>query len=416
VTDRTPLRYALLGLGSLAYTCLMFVWFSVAAFLTEIVAALSLSPTQAGLLTGAVPLTYVPVALFAGYLTDRIGPYRAIGGGMLLFGGAQVGRAGATGFPAMLALTVVVGLGATTITFGLPKLVSELFPTDEAGLPSSIYVLGSFAGIAAAFSIGKGVLGPLLGGWRPVFSLSGLVVLGYAVLWLVVVRLAPLDALRVADAEAAAAAADGDGEAGAATVTGLASLRRNLGFVFGSRGMRLLVVVGVVYLLVVHGLQNWLATVLEARGTGATLAATVTTGFVAAEAVGTLAVPPLSDRLGDRGGVVAACGGVCALGMTALAVPGVPFAGAVLGALVVGVGVGGLSPLVRLIPAELEDVGPARTGTAVGLVFAVGELGGFLGPFLIGSLFGLSGSYAPGLAVLAVGCLAAVVAGWRLPV
>jgi len=412
VTDRPLLRYTLLGLGSLAYTCLLFVWFSVAAFLTDITAALSLSPTQAGLLTGAVPLTYVPVALFSGYLIDRIGPYRAIGGGLLLFGGAQVGRATVTAFPAMLALTVVVGLGATTITFGLPKLVSELFPTDEAGLPSSIYVLGSFAGIAAAFSIGKGVLGPLLGGWRPVFTLSGTVVLGYAALWLVVVRLAPLDSLRVADA----AAADGDAGAGEATVTGLASLRRNLAFVFGSRGMRLLVVVGVVYLLVVHGLQNWLATVLAARGTGPALAATVTTGFVAAEAVGTLAVPPLSDRLGNRGGVVAACGGVCALGTAALAVPGVPFVGAVLGALVVGVGVGGLSPLVRLIPAELEDVGPARTGTAVGLVFAVGELGGFLGPFLVGSLFGLTGSYTPGLAVLAVGCLAAVVAGWRLPV
>jgi cyanate permease len=408
VTDRPLLRYLLLGFGSLAYTCLMFVWFSVAAFLSDISTALSLSPTQAGILTGAVPLTYVPVALFSGYLIDRVGPFRAIGGGLLLFGAAQVGRADATAFLPLLALTVVVGLGATTITFGLPKLVSELFPADDAGFPSSIYVLGSFVGIAAAFSLGKGVLGPLLGGWRPVFRLSGLVVLGYAVLWLVVVRLAPLASLRVADAVAADEAEP--------TVTGLASLRRNLGFVFGSRGMRLLVVVGVVYLLVVHGVQNWLATVLEARGTGPSLAATVATGFVAAEAVGTLAVPPLSDRLGDRGGVIAVCGGACTLGLAGLAVPGLPFLVAVAGAVVVGVGVGGLSPLVRLVPAELEDVGPARTGTAVGLVFAVGELGGFAGPFLVGALFDLSGSYAPGLGLLAVGCLAAVVAGWRLPV
>jgi cyanate permease len=409
VTDRARLRYLLLGLGSVAYTCLMFVWFSVAAFLGEITAALSLSSTQAGILTGAIPLTYVPVALFSGYLIDRIGPFRAIGAGLLTFGAAQVGRATVGTFPALLALTVVVGLGATTITFGLPKLVSDLFPADEAGLPSSIYVLGSFAGIAAAFSIGKGVLGPLLGGWRPVFHVSGLFVVGYAGLWLLAVRLAPLADLRLAGATAA----DGGDDA---TVTGLASLRRNLGFVFGSRGMRLLVVVGVVYLLVTHGLQNWLATVLEARGTGPALAATVATGFVAAEAVGTLAMPPLSDRLGDRGGVIAACGAICALGAAALAVPGVPFPVAVAGALVVGVGVGGLSPLVRLVPAELDDVGPARTGTAVGLVFAVGELGGFLGPFLVGSLFDLSGSYAPGLGLLAVGCLAAVVAGWRLPV
>jgi nitrate/nitrite transporter NarK len=68
-----------------------------------------------------------------------------------------------------------------------------------------------------------------------------------------------------------------------------------------------------------------------------------------------------------------------------------------------------------MVPPELDGVGPALTGTAVGLVFAVGELGGFLGPFLVGSLFDLTGSYAPGLAVVAGACLVAVVAGRRIP-
>ena len=407
--DRSRLRYGLLGLGTLAYAGLMLVWFSVAAYLAEIVAELGLTSTQAGLLTGAIPLTYVPVALFSGVVTDRIGPYRAIGIGLVLFGAAQVGRAGADSFAVLLGLTVLVGVGGTTITFGLPKLVAELFPTDASGTPSSVYMLGSFAGTASAFSLGRGVLGPMLGGWRPLFTVTGVAVLCYAVLWWLVVYLAPLAALRgPVDGGHGNAEADGG-------TRGVAGLRRDVGRVFRTPAMRWLVVVGVVYLLVVHGLQNWLATILRARGVAPTLAATVTSAFVAAEAAGTLAVPAVSDRLGRRGGVIAACAGACALGAATLLVPGVPLALPVAGALVVGVGVGGISPLVRMVPPELDGVGPALTGTAVGLVFAVGELGGFLGPFLVGSLFDLTGSYAPGLAVVAGACLVAVVAGQRIP-
>jgi cyanate permease len=409
-------------MGTLAYSGLMLVWFSVAAYLAEIVAELGLTSTQAGLLTGAIPLTYVPVALFSGVVTDRIGPYRAIGIGLVLFGAAQVGRAGAGSFAVLLALTVVVGVGGTTITFGLPKLVAELFPTDSSGKPSSVYMLGSFAGTAAAFSLGRGVVGPMLGGWRPLFTVIGLAVLAFAVLWWLMVYLAPLDALRGpvdgTDGAGGSAEETDEGTEGASTdggVRGVAALRRDVDRVFRTPAMRWLVVVGVVYLLVVHGLQNWLATVLQARGVAPTLAATVTSAFVAAEAVGTLSVPAISDRLGRRGGVIAACGAACALGTATLLIPGVPLALPVAGALVVGVGVGGISPLVRMVPPELEDVGPALTGTAIGLVFAVGELGGFAGPFLVGALFDLTGSYAPGLAVVGLACAVAVVAGWRIP-
>jgi cyanate permease len=404
--NRRLLRYAVLLLGTLAYTCLTFVWFSLAAYLSAVTADLSLTATQAGLLTGAIPLTYIPLSLVSGSLVDRVGPYRAIGAGLAVFGAAQVGRAAAGSFVAILGLTAVVGAGATAITFGLPKLVSELFPADASGAPSSVYVLGASAGTAAAFSLGRGLLGPAAGGWRPLFRLTGLAVLGYAALWLVVVRLAPLSKLRSADA----AAADTDDE------VSLATLQRDVFRVFASGSMRLLVVAGVVYLLVVHGFQNWLATVLEARGVRAPLAATATSGFVVAAAAGTLTLPVLSDRIDARGPVIAACGAACALGTAVLLVPGVPAVVGVAGALAAGVGAGGISPLVRVVPAELEEVGPALTGTAVGLVFAVGETGGFLGPFLIGWLYDLSGSYAPGLAVICACSLAAVVAGRRLPV
>lgn len=344
----TPIRqrYGLVVMGSFSYFCLLFVWFSPAAYLGRIVAD----------------------------------------------------------FGALLALTVAIGVGGTAITFGLPKLVSDLFPTEASGTPSSIYLLGSFAGTAGAFSLGRGVFGPRLGGWRPLFLYTGVAVLGFAAVWWVATSLAPMSSLRVRNPREADA-----------SEASLAGLTRDLSRVFASRPMRWLVVVGVVYLLIVHGLQNWLATVLGARGVAPTLAASITSAFVVSQAAGTLAIPPLSDRLGRRGGVISACGAACAAGVATLLVPGLPIGVPVAGALIVGVGVGGFSPLVRMVPAELDGVGPELTGTAVGLVFAVGELGGFLGPFLIGTAHDLTGSYVPGLAVIGIGCAGTILAGRRLP-
>ncbi|MFB6252823.1 MAG: CynX/NimT family MFS transporter [Halobellus sp.] len=396
-------RYTLVGLGAVAYASLTFVWFSLPAWLDVIVADFGSTSTQAGVLTAAIPLTYVPVSLFSGVVTDYIGPYQAIGVGVVLFGGAQSGRATAEAFPVLLALTVVVGVGGTAITFGLPKFVSELFPPEQSGTPSSMYVVGSLAGTAAAFSIGRAVLG----GWRPLFRYTGVAVLAYAVLWGVIVRRAPLDAIGHS-----AGAGPTDGR----PALSMAALKQDLSRVFSDRPMRLLVVVGGVYLLVTHGLQNWLATVLQSRGVGAALAASLVSGFVVAQAVGTLVVPAASDRLGRRGSVLAGCAGLCSLETATLLFAPVPLAIPIGGALAVGFGVGGLSPLVRMVPPEIEGIGPELTGTAVGLVFAVGEIGGFLGPFLVGALYDLTGTYAAGLAVICLGCLSAVVAGRRLPV
>jgi cyanate permease len=81
---------------------------------------------------------------------------------------------------------------------------------------------------------------------------------------------------------------------------------------------------------------------------------------------------------------------------------------------VAGVGIGGLAPLMRSIPIELDGIGPQLTGVATGLVFTVGEVGGFAGPFLIGSLRDATGSFLPGFALLAAGGLVVVAAGYLM--
>jgi cyanate permease len=393
---------ALLGLGALAYGCLLFAWFSLPAYLPTLQTELSLTNTEAGVLAGAVPLTYVPIGLFSGALTDRIGGERAVGAGVTLVGVAHLARSAAPDFATMLAATLLLGVGGTGITFGLPKLVADRFPERLVSSASAVYLVGSTLGTAAAFGLGRPTIGPALGGWRPFFGATGVAVLAFAALWWVALALA----------ERFGGAAD-ERPTPAPDRTSRESSLAALRAVARTPAVVLLVVVGFVYLFVVHGLQGWLTAVLESRGASPTLAARVTTLLVVAQLAGTVTLAPLAERLDRRRAAVPVAGLVLAAGTAGLALAVDPLVAAVLVA-GVGLGLGTISPLLRALPVELEGVGAERTGTAVGLVFAVGEIGGFAGPALVGALHDATDSFVPGLALLAAAGLLAVGAGRAL--
>lgn len=381
--------------GTLAYTCLMFIWFSLPAFLTPIVDEIGLTSTQAGILVGAVPATYIPLALATGLVVDRIGPGRTIGIGVFCYGIGQIARSTAESFPSFLVWTVLIGVGATTITFGLPKLVAILFPPDRTGPPSSLYLIGASVGSATVFATGRQYLGPMLGGWRELFFWSGVAAVGYGILWLVASIGLGIDR----------GVGDGDNSR--------AAMVSDLRLVLGNRNLQLLVIIGTMYLLLNHGLQGWLPTLLESRGMGAGRAGQTTSILVLSLAVGTLSIPTLADHYRARRRALFGCGLTIVGGLTLLAglELGLPIYVAIL---ITGIGIGGIAPLLRAIPPALEGLGPRLTGTAVGFIFAVGEIGGFLGPVLIGLLHDVTGSFLPGLVVLGTGGLLIVVATIRI--
>lgn len=393
--------YVLLGLASGGYFLYMFSWFSLAAFLSPVVEDLGLSSTQAGVVTGAVPLSYVPMSLLSGLAIDRLGSRRSLGIGLLVVGTAHLLRGFTTEFTTLLAPTLLLGVGGTAVTFGLPKLVSELFPPERSGTMSSTYMVGATLGSATVFAVGRPVVGPLVGGWRPFFRYTGVVVVGFALVWFVVSW-----ALRNRTARYA--------ERSDEQTFSLGSVRRDLVSVFTHRGLLLLVVVGTMRLFVTHGLSNWLPTILETRGMAPALAGTVTGLFVLVRVLGIVGVPVLSDRFSTRRLPIVGCGAAGAVGLLGLiAGSGIP----TLTVSLVLVGtfmIGGLSPLIRAIPIELSGIGPRLTAVATGLIFTVGEVGGFMGPFVIGALRDLTGAFAPSLGVLAVAGLVTAAAGYRM--
>jgi cyanate permease len=392
--------YALLVLGSAGYFLFTFSWFSLAAYLVPVVEELGLSGVEAGLVTGAVQLSYIPLSLISGLAIDRLGSRRSLGTGLLIIGIAHVMRGLSTGFAALLSATLLLGVGGTAVTFGLPKLVSELFPADRSGTMSSVYMVGATLGSATVFATARPLVGPLLGGWRPFFRYTGVAVVAFAVLWLVVSRYlwGRVDRIEGSDDQ----------------TFSLDSIRSDLRSVFTHYGLLLLVVVGTMRLFINHGLSNWLPAILEARGLTPALAGTLTSLFVLVRIAGIVGVPALSDRFGTRRLPIVGCGLAGTLGLLGLIAAGDVLTLTVSLVLVGTFVIGGVAPLVRAIPIEMDGIGPHLTAVANGLIFTVGEVGGFMGPFLTGLLRDLTGSFSPPLAVLAAASLATAIAGYAM--
>jgi cyanate permease len=388
----------LLSLGGIGYGALMFVWFSLPAYLSPVIEALGLNGTQAGILAGAVPLMYIPLGLFSGIIIDRVGARLGIGAGIALAGVGQFGRAGTGEFPTMLVFTLLIGAGATGLTFGLPKLAAELYPSSFVGRAASVYLILSYAGTASTFALGRSVLGPALGGWRPLFFVSGAVTIAIAAVWMLVSWYVPPGGHET----------DDDGAFSIGSVT------EDVRAVFANRNLRLLVLLGTMYLFITHGLQGWLVTLFEARGLDPGLAGGVTAVLTAGQVVGVLAIPPLAERFDRTKTTLVGCGVLAAIGIGGLLFQPTVALLLIVPVAIIGLGMGGLAPLIRSIPVELDGIGPALTATAVGLVFAVGEIGGFLSPVLIGALRDLTGSFLPGLLLCAAGAVVAAGAGASL--
>jgi cyanate permease len=58
-------------------------------------------------------------------------------------------------------------------------------------------------------------------------------------------------------------------------------------------------------------------------------------------------------------------------------------------------------PILMLTLMDSPQVGPSRMGSAGGLFFTAGEVGGVLGPLFLGAISDATGSFGPGLLVLA---------------
>jgi MFS transporter, NNP family, nitrate/nitrite transporter len=366
----SPLPARHLTLGTLSFAVCFAAWGLVAAFAPRFREAFHLSATETALLV-AVPVLLGSLARIpVGLLADRFGG-RAVFALLMLLVAVPVWLVPrAATYRELLAVAFFLGLAGASFPVGV-GYVSRWTPPGQQGTSLGVYGLGNAGQSAAVF------LGPVLAaaiGWQPVFRGAALLLVVWGIAFALLARDAPV----------------------AARPRGIAALLRLLG------REPLAWVLALFYFLTFGGFvafSIYLPALLRDQfGLKPADAGFRAAGFVV---LATLLRPAggwLADRIGGARVLAGVFTGVLPFALLLTWPPPgslLPFSVGALGcAALLGLGNGAV---FKLVPQYFPD----DTATVTGLVGAMGGLGGFFPPLLLGFFRDRLGAIWPGFVLLA---------------
>ena len=359
--------YALLAALFLGALALRPQLVGVGPLLPEIDEDLGISHAVAGLLSTIPVLCMGLFAPPAAYLAGRLGTRAAIGACLAGIAGFGLLRAAAPGAPLVLALTFPIGMGMGLAGALIPVAVKERFANRPA-FASGVYTTGITGGAALSSGLAVPIAGAL-GGWRASLAVFSGVTMLLFIAWLALVPAAserpPISPPRLP---------------------------------WGRRVVWVLVAVFALQSIVYYGLVSWMPDSFQERGWSAEAAGTLVGVMSIAGLPSGLLVPFLADRLGSRRQWLGLTGGMLFLATIGIAtLPDAGWAWAILA----GAGIGATFPLTLTLPLDVAR-DPADTGAVVGLMLGAGYTIAAAGPFMLGAVRDLTGSFSASLWVLVV--------------
>jgi MFS family permease len=168
--------------------------------------------------------------------------------------------------------------------------------------------------------------------------------------------------------------------------------------------------------LVTYGVFLWLPSILqEASGFKDYRLSLITALPFVVALIGMVLIGRHSDRTGERKGHVAACALLGAVGLIIAATAGKNVVLIVVAFAICQLGQRSVQGVFWAIPPMF--LGGTAAAAGIALINSVGNLGGFVGPSVMGVLRGSSGTYTSGLLVLASALVieAILVLSLRLP-
>jgi CP family cyanate transporter-like MFS transporter len=333
---------------------------------------LGVSFAVAGLL-GTIPVLLMGLfAPLGPWVAGRIGPRRAVAACLAAVVGFGLLRPVLPGVPAALLTTIGIGVGMGTAGALLPivvKLRAAHVPALATGAYAAGIVAGSLAAAASAIPLAE-----LLGSWRGPLLVFALVSIVSLAAWLVVL---PADSRE-------------------ARSTG-----RPPRLPWSSATAWMLVGIFGVQSLLYYSAISWLPAVYVERGwseadSGNLVAVLHLVGLVTG-----IGLPLVADRVGTRRSQLAAVAAVTFAGFLGFVT--LPHLG-MIWAVVIGLGLGAIFPLVLTLPVDVAE-GPAAVGATAALMLLGGYVVSSLGPVGLGLLRDATGGY--GLALWLLVALAA---------
>jgi cyanate permease len=146
-----------------------------------------------------------------------------------------------------------------------------------------------------------------------------------------------------------------------------------------------------------HSLNNWLPEILRAGSMTAARASFWATVPMIVGIGATLVIPRLAT---PRRRLLLLVGMLCAAGASAVIVGTSTGGLLIVGLVLAGIAATGVMPIIMLVLMDAPQVGPQRMGAAGGLFFTAGEVGGVMGPLMLGVVTDLTGGFLGGLLML----------------
>jgi ACS family hexuronate transporter-like MFS transporter len=380
VASPLPARWPLLAILTASYGAGAFGMLGLSPLSPSLVDGFGLTRLQVAFIIPSIYLGGLVFSLPGGRLADRIGVRPSLLGGLALGAAGLLAGALSPTFTLFLFSLTLAGIGWSVVNPSLGKAIMDLFPARERGIAMGIKQIGlTLGGVASAVA-----LPPIAAalGWRAAVGASALSL-----------------ALPVILAWRALAGLDPGAAAGAASMSGVGSVRRWARrpalLVFFASGL----VLGMVQAAVLSYLPLFSIQGLgfDKIGAGLLVACSQAGG-----AASRLALGAASDRwLDGRRSVwlaLTAAIGACLFTIYAAWPVSAPLLAATL-AFATGVGAYGWVGIFFVISAEVG--GPAHAGLLSGVAFASIVVGLLVGPPAFGLLLEGSDSYAVAWAAFA---------------
>jgi len=368
-------RWVMLTLLWLLYFSFGMITRSPSPLVSPILRDLGITFSQMGLVLGSWQMTYIVLAALAGVVMDRWGIRRSIFFGALVIGLSAILRSLSTGFVTLLIFVALFGAGGPMISIGCPKAIARWFHGKERGTAVGIYSTGPWIGGMFSLAATNSLVMPMTGySWRLTFVCYGSLALLLALLWW---RLAK--------------------EPDAGPGTDRFDLFRVFSDFFRITPVRILLLSGLLCFGLMHGFANWLPKILETHGMSPEKA-----GYAAAlpyiTSIPAVLMLPRLIPAAARPRWIALFGVLTgAAVLWVAAIQGPPMGGLLL----FGASGSCLFPLLVLTLMDTPAVDPQVLGSAAGVFFGIAEIGGFFGPFVVGTLVDLTGTFSAGAAFLA---------------
>lgn len=369
-------RWVILAMVWLVYAAMGSVMSSTAPLVTPILSDLKITYGEMGVILGSWQLVFIPFSLIAGVILDKWGIRKTLFAGTLIVALSVGLRYFSTGFTTLLLMTAVFGVGGPFISIGAQKTVSLWFIGRERPTAVGIYMTGPSMGGMFAFAATNSLIIPLTGqSWRLTFVFYSLLALLCGCLWLVFAR----DIKQTTDS----------------TQASLWSVFIRIIKVYN---VRIVLIAGLITGLMVHGFVQWLPKIIEYSGVSAETAGYLASMVTAVGIPSTLFLPRMiPNRLRGRFLALFAC-----LSSLGILITSTESSWVIVGLILYGVSIVVLFPLLTVILMDVPQVGSVAMGLAGGILFAFLQVGGFLGPMLMGITTGSTGSFLAGIWTLVI--------------